>query len=363
MAREVLLVGSVPLEPASKVFEVVASHLGDLVPRIPDGEQIGWSSAARRAFERNDSLEMSRRVPLNALGADPVPIFKLKPGRSSKDLRMGPYGYAENARASYAEFVRLRGEGTIPSTTKYQVTLPGPGTSAFNIELSADELLPLARQALLEEIQNTISEIPVQDMAIQLDIAMEAEHEEYLRRPQAWDQPLHKCFDWTLAQMADSVAWLANRIPPQIELGFHICSIWHHDPGAGQDNEVLVDTANAIMSRINRPVGYLHIPVIPEHTAEDYLCFRRLELPDKAKLYLGLLNLADGIEGAKRRIAMATAAVPDFGISMFCGLGRPSTALARGPSSHSKPLVPELRRATSETIGEVLDLHRHAAML
>jgi hypothetical protein len=235
--------------------------------------------------------------------------------------------------------------------------------SAYNIELPADELLPLARQALLEEVLNIVSEIPARDLAIQLDIAMEAEHEEYLRRPQDWDQPLHTCFHWTLEQMAASAAWLANRVPPQVELGFHICSIWHHDPGAGQDNDVLVDTANAIMSRITRRIGYLHIPVIPEHTAKDYVCFKRLELPDNATLYLGLLNLADGIEGAKRRIAMAAAAVPDFGISMFCGLGRPSTALARGPSSHSKPIVPALRRATSETIGEVLDLHRQAAML
>jgi len=40
-AREVLLVGSVPLAPAAAVFETVAQHLGALAPRIPDGEQIG----------------------------------------------------------------------------------------------------------------------------------------------------------------------------------------------------------------------------------------------------------------------------------------------------------------------------------
>src|SRR5262249_18037325 len=90
-------------------------------PRIPDGEQIGWSLAARRTFERNEALEESRRVPLNAQGADPVPIFKLKSGRTSKDLRLGPYGYAENAHASYAEFSRLRSQGKIPGTTKYQL--------------------------------------------------------------------------------------------------------------------------------------------------------------------------------------------------------------------------------------------------
>ena len=47
-SREVLLVGSVPLPSASAVFETVSKHLGSLVSRIPDGEQIGWSSAVMR---------------------------------------------------------------------------------------------------------------------------------------------------------------------------------------------------------------------------------------------------------------------------------------------------------------------------
>ena len=95
--REVLLVGSVPLPSASAVFEVVAEHLGGLVSRIPDGEQIGWSSAVVRAVEKHDAFEVSRRVPLNAGGKDPMSIFKLKDGRSTQELELGPYGYALNA--------------------------------------------------------------------------------------------------------------------------------------------------------------------------------------------------------------------------------------------------------------------------
>ena len=52
LSREVLLTGSVPLRPAEKIFEMVARHLGSTAPRIPDGEQIGWSSAARHCQER-----------------------------------------------------------------------------------------------------------------------------------------------------------------------------------------------------------------------------------------------------------------------------------------------------------------------
>jgi hypothetical protein len=362
-AREILLTGSVPLRPAEKVFETVARHLGTLAPRIPDGEQIGWSSAARRTFERHPALEVKRQVALNAGGRDPVDIFSLKPGFAAEDLKLGPYGYAENAANSYAAFKRLRDAGVIAPGTRYQATLAGPGTSAFCIELPAEQLLPLAREALLQEMNGIIAAVPAEDLTIQLDIGMEAEHEEYLRRPEAWDQPLHTVFHWTLDQMADSVAWLSNKIPDEVELGFHVCSIWHHDPDGGQDNRVLVDAANAILSRVARPVGYVHIPVIPDHVAADYAAFKELDLPSATKLYLGLVNLADGIEGAKRRIALAEAFVSDFGIGSFCGLGRPPSPDAQGPRAHSHPPIPALKRATPDTIGAVLDLHREIALL
>lgn len=361
--RDVLLTGSVPLRPAEKVFEMVARHLGSTAPRIPDGEQIGWSSAARRTFERHSALEAYKQVPLNAGGKDPVDIFRLRPGYRAQDLVLGPYGYIENATRSYAAFKRLRDAGIIPQKTRYQATLPGPGTSAFCIELDADTLLPLAREALLREIEGIAAAIPASDLAIQLDIGMEAEHEEFLRRPEAWDQPLHRVFHWSLAQMAESVAWLANRVPTGVELGFHICSIWHHDPAGGQDNRVLVDAANAILGRVTRRVDYIHLPVIPAHRQDDYAVFKDLARPAGTHLYLGLINIADGIEGAKRRIEMAEKFVPSFGVGSFCGLGRPPAPDATGPSSHANPPIPELRRASPETIGAVLDLHRQVAAL
>jgi hypothetical protein len=360
--RHVLLVGSVPLAPAAKVFETVARSIGDLVSRIPDGEQIGWSSAARRTFREHPALELSHKVPLNAHGADPVEIFRLKPGHRAADLTLGPYGYAENAIKSYESFRTLRDQGVIAQGTRYQATLAGPGTSAFCIQLPAEEILPISRAALAREIERMVDRIPPQDLTIQLDIAMEAEHEEWLRRPQDFDQPLHSAFHWTLEQMADSAAWLANQIPREVELGFHICSIWHHDPAAGQDNQVLVDAANAIMVRLDRPVAYLHIPIIPEHTEADFLPLADLRLTPDSELYLGLLNLGDGLEGAARRIALAEKIVPDFGVGWYCGLGRPALPDARGPSSHVHPPVPALRRATAETIDAVLDLHRAAAL-
>ena len=61
--------------------------------------------------------------------------------------------------------------------------MAGPGTTAYVIKLPSTELLPIAREALWREIEMMVRSIPPSDLAIQLDVAMEAEHEEYLRRP------------------------------------------------------------------------------------------------------------------------------------------------------------------------------------
>jgi hypothetical protein len=359
--RRVHLVGSVPLTPAAAVFEKVAQSLGQLINRIPDGEQVGWLLSAFGSFRHHPDLEVSRQVPLNAHGADPIDFFRLRPGMRPEDLVLGPFAFAENAINSYRSFRELRDKGVILPGTRYLATLPGPGTTAFTIELAAEHLLPASRAALLREIERMLQHIPAEDLAIQLDVAMEAEHEEWLRRPDDFDQPVHTAFHWSLEQMADSAAWLANRIPVEVELGFHICSVWHHNPEAGQDNRTLVDIANAVLSRVTRPVAYLHVPIIPEHRQEDYEPLADLKLPEGAELFLGLINLGDGIEGARARIAMAEKIVPEFGVSFFCGLGRARSNGGQDLHIHLHPPIPALRKATTQTIDDVLELHRASA--
>lgn len=215
---------------------------------------------AWRYLANNDAVELAGRVPLNPHTDVQISLYRLKPGRAATDLVLGPYGIAENALASDAQFRTLRSAGKIPPDVRFQVTLPGPGTTVYPVRLSPEDLLPRAREALWRELEPVLGGIPSEDLTIQLDVAMEAEHEEYLRRNVPMELPVQEAFHWTQAQMAGSVAWLANRIPADVELGFHICSIWHHYPESGQDNAVLVDTANAVTGRVMRPVEYVHIP-------------------------------------------------------------------------------------------------------
>jgi hypothetical protein len=64
-----------------------------------------------------------------------------------------------------------------------------------------------------------------------------------------------------------------------------------------------------------------------------------LRLKSGTELYLGLIHLTDGIEGAKRRAAAAKRVMSDFGVATECGFGR------RPP----------------ETIPELIRLHRAVA--
>jgi hypothetical protein len=363
MARDVLLVGSVPLRPAAAVFEALAGEIGSHVVRMPDGDQHGWIMAVLRSLRTNASLEQIGRVALSVGGAE-IPRFAPRHGVSAGDLALGPYGFATAAAVSYREFRRLRDAGVVPANVRLQITMPGPGTSAYMVRLPPEDLLPVARQALAREVDELVRNVAPEELTVQLDIAMEAEHEEYRRNPDAFETPVHATFDWTLEQMAESVAWLADRVPPAAELGFHICSIWHHYQPGGQDNAVLVDVVNAIARRVNRPIGYFHLPTIPEHDVDDFRPLRELCVASDTRIYLGVIHQSDGLEGAKRRIAAARISLPDFGVAAFCGLGNPAVLEdSTGAITVGEALHEEVRPTGPLALARTLALHREVAEL
>ncbi len=119
--RSVLLVGSVPLASAEEVFTAVAGTLGELAPRIPDGEtgeRLGWIAWTRAHLRKLPALEeIGRR-------SEPGPRFRLKDAAS--DIDLGPLQYAPAAIQSYAQFRALKTQGKIHAGTRFQVSLPTP---------------------------------------------------------------------------------------------------------------------------------------------------------------------------------------------------------------------------------------------
>jgi methionine synthase II (cobalamin-independent) len=145
-----------------------------------------------------------------------------------------------------------------------------------------------------------------------------------------------------MAVLVAAIARISARIPVDVELGLHLC---YGDPGhkhiiEPQDTALMVQFSNELLAAINRPVTWVYMPVPRGRDDVEYFQpLRHLNRPAGTELYLGLVHLTDGLEGARRRLAAARGVVDDFGVATECGFGR------RPP----------------ETVPALLDLHQLVA--
>ena len=334
--RSILLVGSVPLSSAEEVFEAVGSELGTFVERIPDGEtgpRSLWIVCQGEPMKNSQGLEVGGERQLQ--GGIRNPRYKIMEGLEPEDVKFGRLGYADNALDSYKIFKRLQSLGKIPAQVRFQVSLPTPlaVVYAFFIASEVRRIWPFYERRLLEELDEITRAIPHNDLAIQIDIATEMHT--FLEVPE-----LQKAYP--LEELVDAFARLGNRVPGDVELGIHLC---YGDPGHKHvreptDTGRMVDVYHRLAIAVQRPITWLHMPVPRGRDDDPYFSpLRNLRLKSGTKLYLGLVHLTDGIEGAKRRVAAAERVVSNFGIATECGFGR------RPP----------------DTIPELLRLHRAVA--
>jgi hypothetical protein len=334
--RSVLLVGSVPLSSAEEVFEAISSELGEFIKRVPDGEtgpRSLWIVCQGEPMKAAQGLEVGGERLLQ--GGIRNPRYKVKEGLTPQDVKFGRLGYADNALASYETFKRLRQLGKIPQNVRFQVCLPTPlaVVYAFFIASEVRRIWPLYEHRLLEELAEISSAIPPEDLAIQIDIATEMHT--LLEVPE-----LQK--EYPIDELVDAFARLGNRVPPAAELGYHLC---YGDPGHKHvrepaDTGRMVDVYHRLARAVHRSITWLHMPVPRDRDDDPYFSpLRDLQLKSGTELYLGLIHLTDGVEGAKRRAAAAKRVMSDFGVATECGFGR------RPP----------------ETIPDLLRLHRAVA--
>lgn len=319
------LVGSVPLESAEAVFRKVGSALGPQLARIPDGEtgeRRRWIYWQRAMLERHPAMEVDRDAGLLELRQWDGSLL-----RRAELLRMKssvdpdavdfPTGYAEAAAASWAIFTRLRREGLIPESTRFQVSLPTPMSSAFMYvsPRSHDTYLPAYERALLSALQRIAAAVPSADLAIQWDICQEVlVFEGYFpTRPVDYKE-----------RVFSLLGRLGRAVPAGAELGYHLCYGSPADQHLvmPKDTTILTEIAAAIFDRVPRRVDFLHVPV-PQHRDDPsyFAPLRGLALPTETRLYLGLIHHGDA-SGDRRRIDTARSAVPAFGVATECGWGR-----------------------------------------
>lgn len=320
--RGVHLTGSVGLADAEEVFRQVGSILGDRLRRVPDGEtgeRSGWISWLMPLFADNPLFEQA--LAQRGLGPGDYgdrPTYRLRTEVDARDLTFGRLGYADAAKSSYTVFSRLRDQGVLPRGCRFQVSLPTPlaPTSSFVAPESQGAVEPVYETRLLEELAEIVDSVPTDDLAVQWDVAREFAILEGISRT-----PIINPRDEILRRLVR----LGEEVPTGVELGYHLCygDLGHRHFKEPEDTSVLVDVANALCSRVIRPVNWIHLPVPRDRTDQVYFApLENLKLKPETELYLGLVHFTDGEEGTRRRIDAASRVVEQFGVATECGMGR-----------------------------------------
>ncbi|MFO1295079.1 MAG: hypothetical protein U1F25_00370 [Rubrivivax sp.] len=332
------LVGSVPLPTVAEVMATCAERLGDTCHRLPDGEAGGWVNLPAATLSQASGLELvsSRIFPGTT---HEVRTWKIAPGVAADAVRYAPTGYVETARRSYAEFTGLRAAGRIAPGTRFQVSLP-TAYATIAMSLVPEDVvaaLPGYERRVLGEVDEICALVPHADLALQWDVALEVIDVLENQKPLV---AAHLGPDGVAAALARA----CNRVPADVEVGVHLC---YGNPGGKHllepaDLGKLVDLSNRLFARLARPLSWLHMPVPIARDDEAYFApLRGLALAAGTELFLGLVHPADGIDGARRRIAAAKRYFGSFGVATECGMRFFPPAL----------------------IGELLSLHREAAAL
>jgi hypothetical protein len=331
------LVGSLGLPDARTAFETVATRLGNLCLRLPDGEPgvrggwLRWQEGHLRENPALDAIQVTQAIP-GFINRDSVPRTFFRIRDEAESLSFPDLGYAREAIASFAQFASLRDQGVIDTAARFQISLPtavGLACALFVPDSRAEAEIAF-RSALGRELDAIEAAIPPDKLAIQWDVVFEVIGVE-LDSGLPYADPF--------AQSVARLAELCDRIHPDASVGTHFC---YGDAGQKHiieptDLGLCVRFTAAISEAMHRPLDFVHVPV-PVGRADPayYEPLGALDLSGGIEIALGLVHDIDGHAGSLRRIESARRYVSDFAIATECGFGR------RAPA----------------TVAALLDLHR-----
>jgi hypothetical protein len=249
--------------------------------------------------------------------------YQLKPGKTIKDLTFDNIGYADIARASYADFADLKKQGKVEPSAKFLITM-APAHSVIwpflddSLHAAAD---PIFNAAIKREIVKIAAELPHDQIAFQFDVASAVFAR--LERNEA------SSYGKTKTEMQETftniLIDLGNQVPADIDLLYHLCygDAGHRHVIEPTDMGDMVEFTNRLMRGIKRPVQLVHMPV-PRGRSDDayFTPLRGLKLRPETELCLGLVHYTDGVEGTRRRMATAEKFAKDFSVGTECGFGR-----------------------------------------
>jgi len=329
MNKDLVLVGSVPLDTVEEVMRTFGAKLGSHLPAVPDGEvgeRRSWVNRfSYKLFNGHLNLETLKR-PTPVDGVETLlPVrrddgwqFKVKPGVSK--VRFGlpglRLGYAQDATNSYFIFKTLRKQGVLPADMRFQISIPMVNSVVrplyFPEPGDIDKIRPGFEEALAAEIEVIVKRIPAKDLAIQWDMAWEvlAVYGQAAGVPNEAEVETHVA----------PVRRLSALLPKDAALGFHFCfgTFGGWPAFAPDDMGRAVELINAAVKATGRRVDWVHVPALNRTDDAFYAPLAKLETGD-ARLFMGMIHSMDTLP---ERIRVARKYVKEFGLGAYCGFGR-----------------------------------------
>jgi methionine synthase II (cobalamin-independent) len=319
------LVGSIGLNSVDEIFRVVGRRLGRRLKRMPDGEVGGrrhWVSWQYPLLRASPYLIPDPGGATHRLSR--FPLLCLAEGVEPQEIEFGELGYAREARASYQDFCAARQRGDLPPQIKFQVCLPTPMavTYAYSVERDVIAVYHAYERDMIREVEAICAAIPHRDLCIQWDLC----HEMLFWDGQPFD--MYPRVGTSHEEIIAGMRRICEAVPSDVDLGVHLC---YADFRARhflepRDAGKMVEFANALLAAIDHRLVFFHMPIPMERKDEAFFKpFQDLKLPLGTELYLGVVHAADGVDGTKKRIAIASKFLPDFGIATECGMARART--------------------------------------
>ena len=351
MGKDLLLVGSIPLDTVEEVMRTFGARLGPHLPAMPDGEvgeRRSWVNRfCYQVFNGHADLETLRRPPsvegvekLLPSNRDESWQFRVRPGVAQ--VRFGlpglRLGYARDATSSYFVFRTLREQGVLPRELRFQISIPMVNSVVrplyFPYPSDLDKIRPGFEAALAAELAVIVRRIPAADLAIQWDCAWE------LSAVYGGSHEGKK--EAEIETHVAPIRRLSAMLPPEAALGFHFCfgTFGGWPAFAPEDLGRAVDLANAavaaVASNSGRRTDWIHLPALDRTDSAFYAPLGRLKTGG-ARVYLGMIH---SMETFAQRLEAARAFLPDFGLAAYCGFGRtPPEQLPRILEDHLEAMA------------------------
>ena len=315
-------VGSVPLATGAEVMRTLGGRFGRALRRVPDGEtgeRTNWLQFQEEVFAASPDMETVPAKEDNRNAAakrKQTRQFRVRPGHKVTAASFGSLGYTDSALASWKTFSQLAAEGAVSG--RFMVAVPSP----YNViswaiaDESRTEVEAAYQAKLLQEVAAICAAIPADKLAIQWDCAHDMQAFDGARVP--WFTPAKE-------GIIQRLAFLGDQVPAGVDMGYHLCygSFGGKHFVEPRDAGAMVELTNGIAAALHRKLDFVHMPVPIERDDDAYYQpLAGLRVGADTELYLGLVHDKDGVEGTRKRIAVAKRHVPHFGIASECGFGR-----------------------------------------